>query len=327
MAEVPRGESSYFSLLDIITLVLLFEVLPAFEHGEVARGILFLGLAFANHAIGVRWEISRYLIPPMILTVLVYSGIWCLTMNTRMRYIVAAVLGAIILPIGVAAYSWIGKKEEPPPAASKDSSPPSLPAPDSQTPTASQSQPAAKQSDSNSQSKKPAKRSGVLSQQILQGILDSYVKEHGKPPTVDVVNKELEKRHESFRLTSWTLQPKASPSVPLTEIDGAVIDGGAAERGCVPWKPGCTGSGITTTGPIVINGADIKNTADGAVKTEVNGTGPCTETTPLTMNDVDLHNNETGVKAENPCLPITINRGQVRENTTGVETVAPKPPQ
>jgi hypothetical protein len=75
MAEVPRGEGSYFSLLDIITLVLLFEVLPAFEHGEVARGILFLGLAFANHAIGVRWEISRYLIPPMILTVLGFGAL------------------------------------------------------------------------------------------------------------------------------------------------------------------------------------------------------------------------------------------------------------
>jgi len=132
MAEVPQGEHATFSFLDLITLALILDAIPDFTHGKVWDGIVCFWLAYANHAIGVRWKISRYLIPPAALTLLVYAFVWCIDIrNTGMKYLAAGLIGAIILIAAVAAYSWIGKKESPP-AAGNGTAPPSVPNPSPQ---------------------------------------------------------------------------------------------------------------------------------------------------------------------------------------------------
>src|SRR5260370_33220954 len=109
MTELSKGENSIFSWLDIITLCCFLEVIPSFIRGDVWTGIVLSWLAFANHAVGVRWRISPYLIPFMTITLLAYSWKWCITMqNKPFTYIVAALVGAIIFTLYVAGYWWIG---------------------------------------------------------------------------------------------------------------------------------------------------------------------------------------------------------------------------
>jgi len=115
MTEVPQGEHATFSFLDFITLALVLDAIPDFTHGKVLGGFVCLWLAYANHAIGVRWQISRYLIPPAALTLFVCAFVWCIDIkDTEMKYLAAGFVGAVILIAAVAAYSWIGKKESPP---------------------------------------------------------------------------------------------------------------------------------------------------------------------------------------------------------------------
>jgi hypothetical protein len=124
MTEVPQGEHATFSFLDLITLALVLDAIPDFTHGKVLGGFVCLWLAYANHAIGVRWPVSRYLIPPAALTLLVYAFVWCIDIkDAEMKYLAAGLIGAVILIAAVLAYSWIGKKESPPEASEKIATP------------------------------------------------------------------------------------------------------------------------------------------------------------------------------------------------------------
>jgi len=128
MTEIPQGEHAYFSFLDLLTLALVLEAIPDFTHEKVWDGVVCLFLAITCHAVGVRWKVSLFLVPPAIMTLLAYAGKWCLTMNAPTRYIIASVVGAIILPLGVAAYAWL-KVRPNPPATAAIQNPPSNPAP------------------------------------------------------------------------------------------------------------------------------------------------------------------------------------------------------
>jgi hypothetical protein len=110
MTEVPQGEHATFSFLDLITLGLILEAIPDFTHGKVVDGVVCLWLGYANHAIGVRWKISRYLIPCAAFTLFAYAFRFCIGLEgTQMKYIYAGALGAIILVAAVMAYSWVEK--------------------------------------------------------------------------------------------------------------------------------------------------------------------------------------------------------------------------
>jgi hypothetical protein len=156
MAEVPQGEHATFSFLDLITLALVLDAIPDFTHGKVLDGIICFWLAYANHAIGVRWKISRYLIPFAALTIFAYAFRYCIGIESAdMKYLAAGVLGAIILIGTVAAYSWITRHPEPPTSATTQN-PSNAPAP---TPESSKNQPS---------EQKPARKSPPVKKAALQ---------------------------------------------------------------------------------------------------------------------------------------------------------------
>jgi hypothetical protein len=127
MTELPQGEHATFSFLDLITLGLVLDAIPDFTHGKVLGGVVCLWLAYVNHAIGVRWKISRYLVPLAALTLFVYAFLWCVDIkDTEMKYFASGLIGALILIAAVAAYSWIGNRPEPP-ASKADTNPPIAP--------------------------------------------------------------------------------------------------------------------------------------------------------------------------------------------------------
>jgi hypothetical protein len=194
MAELPEGEHATFSFLDLITLGLVLEAIPDFTHAKVINGIVCLGLGLVNHAIGVRWKISRVLIPFATLTLYVYALLWCGAIGGGMKYLAAAFVGALIMVATVAAYSWVGKSG-------------AIQAKGTQTSTDNSNKPAP----ANSTETKPQDTATIppghtINLQILDGntiptkkiteevhqAISGYAKEHnGEMPTNEWVNSQL----------------------------------------------------------------------------------------------------------------------------------------